>query len=476
MKEFYTYDYSSWDAIDSITWSVSLKDGINSIEKLIDGWDITQLNKVCLILRYSIPRVKQAVISDDILGLVNKEIRIETVLETNKDVLKLFRDIIKASKKIQKEVHSRKDYDDIVQHIFDALVKSLRGELTQDYVPEIDIRPAVAVIEEDGFTISRTIAHHGNLLDNIVVKYAFMQYGPSDFKMSRKLSDVSKYYYVRSLTVNDKEYEWDNFDAWNHLVKAFKKTSKMNQSQVDELMKLFWADAEKAYLELRKNRDPYGEYKKCYITKVSDEEFDLNLQFEKSNVEITLVKENSVWRYGAKGKDKKDFWHNNGNIFNSNDLHSFFYLLKDGLGLEEDQVREIKRELVKQWPVRKDEENREVWVNTNSVFAGIEYVVKVSMDRKHVDKIVAKAFEESANLIQFELYLAVNLIGDFELKVTGDLELMKHIYEKDRANLESVFDKYIEPKDESKRLYELFKKDMADRYWEEKKIEEKPIC
>ena len=148
MKETYEYEYDprSFGPIQNIRWKVSLKDGEDVIEKLIDNWDFSLLKKASMTFEY-----KEPILNESLFGSVTKEVEVSSDLNNEKAAKKFLKKVIKVAKKLTKE--DSEDVEKLIRDSFYTLSSKLCNELDDTYEPEIDISPSCKYIQKDGFRI-----------------------------------------------------------------------------------------------------------------------------------------------------------------------------------------------------------------------------------------------------------------------------------------------------------------------------------
>lgn len=473
MKETYEYEYDprSFGPIQNIKWKVSLKDGEDVIEKLIDNWDFSLLKKVSMIFQY-----REPILNESIFGSVTKEVEVSSDLNDEKVAKKFLKKVTKVAKKLTDE--SSEEVDKLIRDAFHILSVKLRDELDNNYEPVIEISPSCKYIQKDGFRIHKVITHKDKSV-NVDVVYTFALSDP-EYIYYKKLTDVDLRYRVAiDWIIDGKKVEANCISV--ELMRQNFKSIKLNAKQLKDFVEKSEQEAEECWQLLRESKDPIGAYESFEIDSLSKTEIKILMKFKKRTLHLNLSKaeleDSWNWEFADPGVLLPARY--NTQVLNPllavKDFYSLTSYLIQILGMKETEVNVLKNEIQGLLPkTNLNADDFVIWHYKCNNF-GRETYIKGCVRKDLIEKVANDAYETARCKENFTTTLVSNIRGSFELLVTRDFEKVAHIYIKDTSFYPSDFEKYKDIIGDTTYVYESFVKELASRFWDETKVKEEAI-
>lgn len=468
MKETYEYEYDprSFGPIQNIRWKVSLKDGEDVIEKLIDNWDFSLLKKASMIFEYEEP-----ILNESIFGSVTKEVEVSSDLTNEKAAKNFLKKVTKVAKKLTKR--DSEEVEKLIKDSFYILSTKLRGELDNTYEPVIDISPSCKYIQKDGFRIHKVITHKDKSI-NVDIVYTFALADP-EYAYLKKMSDVDlKYRLAIDWIIDGKKVEANNISV--ETMRQNFKSIKLNAKQLSVLVEKSRQEAEECWQLLKDSKNPIGSYESFEIDSSSETEIKILMKFKKRTLHLNLSKTEmeDSWNWEFADPEvvlPKRYC----TLFGVKDFYSLTSYLTQCLEMKETEVNALKNEIQELLPkTNLDTDDFIIWHYKCNNF-GRETCIKICVKKDLIEKVVQDAYETVRCKENFTTTLTSNIRGSFELLSTEDFKKVAHIYIENTSFYPMDFEKCKDIVVDTAHIYEAFMNELTSRFWDETKVKEDAI-
>ena len=468
MKETYEYEYDprSFGPIQNIRWKVSLKDGEDVIEKLIDNWDFSLLKKASMTFEY-----KEPILNESLFGSVTKEVEVSSDLNNEKAAKKFLKKVIKVAKKLTKE--DSEDVEKLIRDSFYTLSSKLCNELDDTYEPEIDISPSCKYIQKDGFRIHKVITHKDKSI-NVDIVYTFALTDP-EYVYLKKLSDADfRYRAAIDWIIDGKKVEADHASV--EIMRQNFKSIKLNAKQLSDFVEKSEQEAEECWQLLRESKNPIGAYESFEIDSSSETEIKILMKFKKRTLHLNLSKAELEDSWNWEFTDPEVILPARYcTIFGVKDFYNLTRYLTQCLEMKETEVNVLINEIQGLLPkANSNADDFIIWHYKYNNFER-ETSIKVCVKKDLIEKVVHDAYETARCKENFTTTLISNIRGSFELLSMRDFEKVAHIYIEDTSFYPNDFEKCKDIVGDTGYVYEAFMKELTSRFWDETKIKEDAI-